>query len=280
MLPWRGDAHAADRPRSLALPPSAMALRRAGRPRKQWRYVGVFSDRLMLCAGLARVGPVPQAWWAVWDRHGEALYERTVLVRPGRVVTLRDGSVAVRDGDLVIDLVLDEGPGVETVCAHGEGYVWTRKQAAVPARGTVRLAGAEHRVDALAVVDDTAGFHARHTEWRWSAGVGRSEAGAVVGWNLVAGVNDPPQRSERSVWVDGAASEVGPVTFADDLGGVAFAEGGALRFATEATRERHDELLVVRSDYVQPFGTFAGTLPGAGALAEGFGVMEHHVARW
>jgi hypothetical protein len=61
---------------------------------------------------------------------------------------------------------------------------------------------------------------------------------------------------------------------------VRFAEGGALRFASEAVRERHDELLLARSDYVQPFGTFSGTLPGGLDLAAGLGVMEVHRARW
>ena len=48
-------------------------------------------------------------------------------------------------------------------------------------------------------------------------------------------------------------------------------------------RERHENLLLVRSDYRQPFGTFAGALPSPGgplALAEGWGVMERHSARW
>jgi hypothetical protein len=53
-----------------------------------------------------------------------------------------------------------------------------------------------------------------------------------------------------------------------------------LRFIAEATRERHENLGVIRSHYVQPFGTFAGELPGGIALAEGYGVMEAHDVRW
>jgi hypothetical protein len=61
---------------------------------------------------------------------------------------------------------------------------------------------------------------------------------------------------------------------------VDFAEGERLQFGSESDRERHDNLVVVRSDYRQPFGTFAGSLPGAGPLRGALGVMEHHVARW
>ena len=55
------------------------------------------------------------------------------------------------------------------------------------------------------MIDDTAGHHARHTEWHWSAGVGEGPDGGVLAWNLVSGVNDPRQGSERAVWVAPAA---------------------------------------------------------------------------
>jgi hypothetical protein len=257
-----------------------MPLARGARPLKRWRYVGAFGERVMLCVGFARVLGLPQAWWAVWHREAGWLRERTVYSHPGRVVRFDRGRATVRDGDCAIDLAVDESPGVESVCPHGAGYVWTRKQAGVAVRGRVHLGGETIAVDALGVVDDTAGYHDRHTAWRWSAGVGETADGRVAGWNLVTGVNDPPAGSERSVWVDGIAREAGPVVFADDLSAVRFAEGGALRFAPEAARERHDELLLMRSDYLQPFGTFSGTLPGGLELASGFGVMEDHRARW
>ena len=47
-----------------------------------------------------------------------------------------------------------------------------------------------------------------------------------------------------------------------------------------ATRARRENLLVIVSDYEQPFGTFAGRLPFAGELRAGWGVMERHRVRW
>ena len=55
---------------------------------------------------------------------------------------------------------------------------------------------------------------------------------------------------------------------------------GDLRFAPEAERVRRDDLLLIASDYRQPFGTFSGTLPDGTELASGHGVMERHRARW
>jgi hypothetical protein len=131
-------------------------------------------------------------------------------------------------------------------------------------------------LQASAIIDDTAAYYERHTRWRWSAGVGSDASGATVAWNLVQGVNDPPHDSERTVWIDGEPREAPPVTFADDLSAV-----GGLRFAAEATRERRQNLLLVRSRYRQPFGTFSGVVPGtSAALAHGLGVMEEHDVRW
>jgi hypothetical protein len=96
----------------------------------------------------------------------------------------------------------------------------------------------------------------------------------------VTGVNDEPSGSERCVWIDGVPSEVAPVEFADDLSRIAFADGGALDFTSWGAREDHTNLLLLRSSYRQPFGTFSGVLPGGVELAEGYGVMEWHDVWW
>jgi hypothetical protein len=279
-LPQRWETAAA-RPRlAVAIPPARLAIVRGGRPLKRWRYVAAFSDELMLCAAAAAVGPGRSSWWAVWDRRRGILAERTRLAGRGLVRFGDDGRVRVADRGVTIDIAIDEGGGVECVNAHGGQYVWTRKQAGRPARGRVVVEGRAIELDGLAIVDDTAGYHARETEWWWSAGVGRAADGTPVGWNLVSGVNDGPSGSERSIWSAAGAHEVGPVAFDPELTTVSFGEGGELTFAAEAVRFRRDRLLVVRSDYRQPFGRFAGSLPGVGRVARGLGVMEHHAARW
>ena len=270
------------RPAGIPLPPGKMPLLRGGRMLKRWRYVGVYGPELMLCAGAARIGPARQSWWAVWERDRDRMHERTRL-RPGGPVDVGEGHVRVRDGRVEIDLALEEAGAapVEVVTADGRGYAWTRKRAPVIARGTIRVDGASRALDAAGLIDESAGYHARHTAWRWCAGVGTArEDGGPVAWNLVAGIHDSATSSERTVWSAGGAREVGPVRFAEDLASVAFAEGGALEFTAGAVRARRDNLLLFRSDYEQPFGTFRGMLPGGVELAEGYGVMERHVAVW
>ena len=247
-----------------------------GRPRKRWRYAGVYGERLMICAGVVQIGPALQTFWAVWDRERRALRERTRLWRPRPYVRLPHDRVLVEDGTVSIDLHVGPGRPHETVSPAGDVWIWTRKQAGVRFCGRVTLAGEEIAVDALGVVDESAGYHDRETRWEWSAGVGTLVDGRAVGWNLVSGIHDGPESSERAVWVEGEAPRpLPPVAFAADLSAV-----GGLRFTAEATRRRRDDLRLVRSDYVQPFGTFTGELAGGIVLAEGRGVMERHSALW
>jgi Protein of unknown function (DUF2804) len=275
-LPYRG-AFGAARPASLAalpLPPAPMPARLGTRPLKAWRYIGVFGPELMICVAAVRIGRARQSFWAVWDREGQRLHERTWLSAGG--VRLSAGRAVVRDGAAGLDIALEEGAGVETICPDGAGYAWTRKQGAVRAIGTVGLGDGRRRpVAAAAIIDDTAAYYRRHTRWRWCAGVGEAADGRAVAWNLVDGVNDPLTGSERTVWVDGEAHEAPPVGIDAGLERV-----GELEFAAEATRAHTQNLLVVRSRYRQPFGTFSGTLPGGPALAAGYGVMEDHDVFW
>jgi hypothetical protein len=260
---------------------------RAWRPLKRWRYVGVYTPELMLCVGDARIGAVPQRWWAVALPGGE-LRERTTFGAGG--VELDGSAVRVEAGALRIDLRLEESAGVEVVSPIGDrgAYIWTRKQACVPVRGSVTIDGRAFEIDGDgAFVDDSAGYHARHTVWSWSAGVGTTPDGRRVGWNLVEGIHDDPFASERTVWVEGEPQPIGPVTFAEDLSEIASAstsgaagEPGPLRFSEWSRREHSTNALIMSSRYSQPFGTFAGTLPGGIALAEGCGVMERHDVRW
>src|SRR5829696_2203674 len=151
-LPVRG---AGVRELALALPPGRMPAFQRGRPLKRWRYLGVYRSDLMLCVGHARVAGVPQRWWAV------ALPDGT-LFEGSRGVRLEAGWARVRG---VLDLQLVEPQGIEVVSPHGRSYIWTRKSAPVRVRGRVSVGGHTLELDGdHGFVDESAGYHARHTE--------------------------------------------------------------------------------------------------------------------
>ncbi len=301
-LPWRGPGP--NRPQ-LTLPPAKLAVRRGGSWRKRWRYIGVFSDDLLLCAARVGLGPAGQTFWAVWDRESGEMIERTRMLAPfarGEVWTEPESDEAVgrvdwapdEGGALVrIEAPAKEGqeqvraflrireaaPWAEAVCESGEGdnYTWTRKR--VPTvECDVRIGERRIRTEARGIEDESAGYHRSHTVWDWSAGVGTTADGRAVGWNLVAGVNDPPERSERALWIGGELTEPGPASF-DGLDAVS-ADGGRLEFEAICERAKAEKRPFISYSYRQPFGTFSGTLPGGIELERGFGVMEHHDAHW
>ncbi len=302
-LPWRGPGDG--RP-ELPLPPAKVPLRRQGNWRKRWRYLGVFGGEVMVCAARVQVGPFGQTFWAIWDREQRKLHERTRLTAPmlargevwteladgehtgridwapdrgGTLVRIEAAPKGAEDEPIRAFLRAGEGRWAEAVCPTGEaeGYVWTRKRV-VEVECDVRIGERRIRCRARGVEDESCGYHPRHTVWDWSAGVGRTTDGRPVGWNLVSGINDPPERSERAIWVDGEPSEPGPASF-DGLEAIEV-DGSRLEFSAEAERRREESKPWARYEYRQPFGTFTGTLPGGLELAEAYGVIEHHDAHW
>jgi uncharacterized protein DUF2804 len=248
--------------------------------RKRWRYVGVYGDRVMLCAARVELGPLPQSFWAVWDREGRHRYAHTRTLPGGAEVALDGPIVRVSAGEVRAELRFGAGEAIEAACPSGErGYAWTRKRAGVEVTGTINAGGRSWQIDGPVGVDDvSAGYHQRHTDWLWSAGVGASEDGRAVAWNLVSGINDPQRASERAIWLDGSPSEPEPVGFAG-LEAIEFADGSRLRFSVESERAREDNLLLWRSRYRHQFGSFEGSLPGV-TLRRALGVMEEHSAVW
>ena len=229
--PWRGPGPG--RP-ALPLPPARMPLVRGGRPLKRWTYVGAYGPELMLCSITGRIGVVPFSWWAVWD--GERL----------------------REGRRGSKLEVSGGAAIEVVSPHGRQYAWTRRE-------RVRGMFGGGRSELAGIVDESAGYHARRTAWRWSAGVGTLVSGEPVAWNLVDGIHDAPEASERRCgWPASRARW-------DRSRSTTCAPSAASASTAVATGARARTPLLIRSDYEQPFGTFAGTVPGAGELREGVG---------
>lgn len=258
------------------------AVRRRGRWRKRWIYVAAFADEVMVCAARVQVGPLGQTFWAVLDRRSGELQERTRVRVPGRRAEVWGdrGLVRIAAPAARAELRIGAARAIEVTVPTAEGLpVWTRKAAGMPVEVDLELGGRRARLEGRGVTDETSGYHPRHTVWSWSAGVGAVRDGRRVAWNLVEGVNDPPTGSERAIWIDGEPLEPAPVAF-EGLAGIDFADGARLAFAAEAERRRDENRVLLRSRYRQPFGRFAGTLPGGLELDHALGVMEHHDVRW
>lgn len=274
--PYRGDA--SSRPSGVALPPQHMPLFRDWQLRKTWHYVSFWSQELSFCAAQVRVGPLLQEYWGLWDRRAGQFRQASHLF--GSQVQLQPNRVAVIDGDVRIDVSFISHSSFEVYRPAGRAYIWSHKDYSRDARGKITYGNTSRDVAGVMFVDVNAGYHERHTHWRWAAGAGLDQHGRLVAFNAITGLFDTPKQSERTIWIDSNAQEVGPNSFTADLSKVAFAEGGSLTFQPEQLIEHHDNYLVIRSDYFHWFGTYSGTLPGGIELREAYGVRERHDAEW
>ncbi len=187
---------------------------------------------------------------------------------------------------------LSASPGTPVVCATptpAGGWNATEKSAGYSVTGSVTLGDEMLAFDGRGWRDWTAGRQDRHTTWLWAAGAGHSTNGRPVGLNASTGMNGVGL-GENVVWVDGRPMPIdvrllGPVTPGEPSGEWRL-EGTDLdlRFRPLGVRAANENLLVVRSSYVQPIGTFHGTLPspdGGTVEVDGMpGVTEDHEAHW
>ncbi|HMU26592.1 MAG TPA: DUF2804 family protein [Solirubrobacterales bacterium] len=276
-LSWRGPGPG--RP-DLPIPPARQPLLHRGLMRKKWRYVGFYGDEVMLCAAIARIGPFSHSFWSVWDRIEGKVWEHTRL-RPGGQEVVLDGPVVeIRTPNVRAAIRFGELEPIEVIAPSGKGWAWTRKRAGVPVSGRIITDGKIREVRGFGVDDESAGYHQRNVKWKWSAGIGEATDGRALGWNLVEGINDSPEQSERAIWLEGVPGEPGPVSF-DGLDAIRFGEPdeGLVFDFGGAERKRHDNFELIRSDYTHRFGTFTGRLDGI-ELASAAGVMEEHAVVW
>lgn len=274
--PYRGPA--AGRPAGVPLPPDDMPLRRGGARLKRWHYVSFWSPELQFCAAQVQVGLLAQEYWGVWDRTQRSFRQRTNYL--ARRVSLGAARIAVSERDVVIEVPMAPDDAFEVYRPQGEAYIWSHKLFCARTTADVRLDGRHLRPEGALFVDINAGYHARQTRWRWAAGAGTDQRGRRVAWNVIVGLFDTPEASERTLWIDGVGAELGPVQFSDDLATVSFSEGGRISFQAEANIRKRVGLFLVKSRYDHAFGPWQGTLPGGIELRDAVGVRERQDAVW
>lgn len=173
---------------------------------------------------------------------------------------------------------------------------YTHKAAGMPARGGLRLgARSIDFANALGTLDWTRSLARRHTRWKWASFAGRSGDGRSIGLNLSAEVYDRPEGTshENAVFVDGVTHSLSGVTFElpenpeRDPWRIRSRTPGELEleFRPLGARKQKLDLGLVRSHFVQPYGTFHGRIhpqtSGAPvAVDRAFGVVENHDALW
>jgi hypothetical protein len=285
---------------------------------KRWHYVSIAGERAVVALAVVDLGWAASAFAYVFDRAARALRidlswtgvtgisasvartagegARTSFRAPGARLRLERAAgsgrwrVEARAGSrLRLEATLDAAAAPPTLCAiagiPGGVANCTHKTTALPATGEVVVDGVPLPLDgAVAALDHTSGLLARDTRWRWASAAGRG-----IGLNLVEGFNGPV---ENAVWLDGRVHPVGAAEIRFDANDpsapwvVRTLDGRVdLVFTPEGERREDKDLVLAASRYVQPIGTYRGTIrPTDGAPAvevrDLVGVAEDHAARW
>lgn len=295
--------------------PAARAARRGKLWRllhgKRWHWIGLFGPDVAAAVAIIDLGWTSSGFAWVFDRKEKALVaDLSAIARPGGArVTERPGEgrsafhggamglevertkhgwrVAASAKKFMLSALVSETPASQTLAAvakiDGGLANCTHKTACLSADGTVAANGKRWELRrATAAIDHTHGLLARDTRWRWACA-----AGDRVGLNLVDGFNGPV---ENGLWIDGRLHKIGAASIELNAGkplepwSVRTEDGCVdLVFTPDGVRAEDKNLLVAASRYVQPIGTFRGTVraPGGSAMqVEITGVTEDHRARW
>lgn len=237
-----------------------------------------------------------------WDARGLPRVSAQVSALPTGAARFRSRGARVRIdgmGGLDLDVPVDGGrlqatleveqdlPAVCVTATPGGGWNTTQKVAGERARVRLAAPGVQATSTGAAWRDWTLGAQDRDTTWRWAAGAGQAADGRRVGLNASTGMNGAGA-GEDVVWWDGVphaldVEVLGPT--GPDLDGRWQLSGPdwGLQLVPQGARMATERLVVVRSEYVQPIGRFAGTLPdptGRPVEVTLVGVTEDHVARW
>ena len=282
---------------------------------KRWLYTGIGTPECFLAVAIIDLGWVSSAFTYLFDRRTR---EHAVnhawngMAGAAKVTTIAGAGASARFHARKTDLSIERGtnrdawtlrlaaPGLvaeatldaaaapPTLCAIAEppgafGNC-THKSVGLPVRGFAEAGGRRYSLDgASAAVDHTSGLLARETIWRWA-----SASGPGAGFNLVEGFNGSV---ENAVWIGGNLVPVGDTRIAFDEKdpmrpwSVKSEDGIVdLEFRPEGKRAADTNLLIAVSRYIQPIGTFHGTLRAPGTapfdVRDLAGVTEWHVAKW
>ncbi|NUP10309.1 MAG: DUF2804 domain-containing protein [Polyangiaceae bacterium] len=288
---------------------------------KRWTYVGVADEQVFAGMAVVSLSYAAAAMVFVLDRKSGELIVDKSAIGPATAVRFEDCGdgkrsatfelgrtrVQLSDENVLVDLLNDAtselpthlmfrpvGPGPSPLAAvvpiEG-GYANATEKRLVEVTGEIVAKNRRYVLGgarpALAAFDHTAGFLARHTAWCWALGMGYASTGERIAFNLVEGFVG---EAECGGWIGDELVGLGEGRFEFDkhrpsepwklkttCGSV------DLLFRPAAIHAEDKDMLLVRSKFIQPIGSFEGTLRLGGRTHEvkGLpGVTEHQDVLW
>lgn len=283
--------------------------------RKRWVYVALVTETTWVSIVVVRTGYAATTFAFVYDLSekrmlaDESALGTTLLAKvtddphaDGPLATFRLGKTQVsmtrrgsiidlkaRIGSITLDAQLDEAEAPPPIAAIGriEGGVWdaTEKRTLTRVHGTLTCNGKTHDLaTATGGYDYTHGLLPRHTQWRWGFALGKVD-GQPFAFNVVQGFLG---EVECAAFFGGKVFPIAEPRFVFDrnepLGAWRLeAEGIDLTFTPGAMHADATNLVLIKSRFVQPVGTFRGTMRMDGrdlTLVDVPGVVEDQDVLW
>jgi len=273
---------------------------------KRWQYVGMGSGELFVGIAIVDLGWAMTAFVYVFDRlrrrlladwSADALpvWGGAVSNEPvrGMTATFRGNGAQVRLGHADDDVLVVHAavPGINLQArldmagsppfllavgpVEGGSVHTTHKSPGLPVSGWVAVEGERRALDgAVGCLDSSNGLLPRQTSWRWACAHDER-----MGFNLQAGYFGG---HENALWLDGMLHPLGCAEFDFDPQNPLqewriHTDDGLLdlRFQPEGARQADRHLGLAASRYVQPVGTFHGTVRAS--VHEPWRMVEHLV---
>lgn len=271
--------------------------------RKRWLWACIAADDLLVAFAVVRTGYAASAFVSITDTRAGAAVADGAWTGPPALARVTDdvhapGVIArfvaprvfvevartspsaglevrlrVKRLGLELDAVLAEDPAptpLAVIADLGDSDLdATEKRSLLPVRGHVRIGPRRIMLDGgVAGYDYTQGLLPRHTRWRWAYGLGKTERGDGLAFNLTRGfVGEAECAVFDRAGVHGVAEPEITFDAADPRAPWTIRGPGVdLVFRVAHVHREVRRLGVVRTDFLQPSGVFDGTLEVAGKV--------------
>lgn len=277
--------------------------------RKAWIFFGVFSPELICGFAIADAGMVATAFSYFYSFKDSVFVEDKITLPLGFSTDfnpnldsewkLGDYSIKTANGKMSMQylgkykMYIDaentaDGASIVAPSRDKRPFNFTYKNQCVPVKVQINNGGSNTYATSgkYGSIDFTKGYPPRETIWNWLSFIGITESEKTIAVNLVDRFNE---NMENILWVDGKKTLLSSATFSfqepfDKTDWLIETKDGILscHLSPKGARSENLNALIMKSRFIQPFGTIDGTvvIDGKQERFTAFGVVEDHHAIW
>lgn len=277
--------------------------------RKTWIFFGVYSPELICGFAIADAGMVATAFAYFYSlKDGIFVEDKTTVplgfasdFNPDLNSEWKLGNYSIKTGNGKISMQYtgkfkmymdaeNTGDGASIVAPSKDKrpFNFTYKNQCVPVKVQINNGGVNTYATSgkYGSIDFTKGYPPRETIWNWFSCIGITESEKTIAVNIVDRFNE---NMENILWMDGKKTLLSNAKFTlqkpfDKTDWLIETSDGIINchLSPDGARSENINALVMKSKFIQTFGTIDGTvlIDGKEEKFTAFGVAEDHHAVW